>query len=161
MTRGGRKPGPPPPGLLSFEAAAAEIAGHIADRTAFIVSVPPALTASAAGRLAAIRDCRWYADNGEQVIVLAGRGIAMAAALDALAPGSAACVAVIPKTVSAGRLSRVLGQEIPADGSQDLIVLKPGRRGPFETPVLLVQALDQVYPGTAAAYEAADVRRLS
>jgi hypothetical protein len=157
-----RKPAAPPPELLPREDAAAQIAGYLADRTAYVIAVPPALVTSAAGRLAGIGTCRWYADNGALTLVLRGRAIAAAGAVGALAPDATTAVAVVPKAVPARRLSGVLGHEIPADGSKDLVMLAgEDQAGTYTWPMLLVLALDRVYPGTAARITASALSRLS
>jgi hypothetical protein len=49
--------------------AIADIAAHLMDRDAFVISVPPALVPTAAYRLKALTACTWYSDNGTGIIM--------------------------------------------------------------------------------------------
>jgi hypothetical protein len=141
--------------------AVADITARIVDRDAFVVSVPPAALATAADRLAAIPGCTWYADNGTSgVLRLTTEALPVVAVFEALLPGATAAVAIVPKTVRAADLAAVLGHPIPADGSQDLVMLQDSD-AVINWPALLVAALDRASPGFAARLAANDLRSLS
>lgn len=146
------------PVVMTRAEAVRVIAGHIADRTAFVISVPPDFVASAAARLGAVRACTWYADNGSGTVMqLTGTSIRVAGALDELLPGLTAAVAIVPKTVPAAELAAAMRHDIPGDGSQDLVLLHDDDAVPFTWPLLLVAALDHVDPGFAARLAADEV----
>jgi hypothetical protein len=125
-----RPPSPPGPNPQCRPVPRADavraIAAHVADRTAFVISVPPALLESAAYCLRSIAACDCYLDNGlDAVFRLSGEYVPLAEVMAALLPTAmTSAVFTVPKTVSAATLSQALqGQEIPADGSQDLVLL--------------------------------------
>jgi hypothetical protein len=101
------------------------IAAHVADRTAFVISAPPAMVESAARCLRGIGTGDCYMDNGlDAVFRLSGAYVALAEVMAGLLPGTAAAVFTVPKTVPAARLSEALqGQPVPGDGSRDLVLL--------------------------------------
>jgi len=140
------------PVMVDRAEAVRVIAGHIADRDAFVISIPPAFVASAAARLHAVRACAWYTDNGTGVVMqLAGRGIQAAGVLDELLPGLTAAVAIVPKTVPAAELAAAMRHAIPGDGSQDLVLLHGGGEADaIVWPVLLVDALARIDPAFVA-----------
>jgi hypothetical protein len=61
-----------------------------------------------------------------------------------------AAVGTVPKTVPARTLSDVLGQDIPDDGSRDLIFLHGEEGEPIVWPPLFADALAVVDPAAAA-----------
>jgi hypothetical protein len=118
---------------------------------------------SAAYCLRCIGGCDCYLDNGlDAVFWLSGEYLPLAQAMAALLPTAmTAAVFTVPKTVSAATLSQALqGQEIPADGSQDLVLLHADENM-VEFPRLLVEALALVDPDVPMQLAANDIRTLS
>ena len=161
-----RQPGQPGPNSRCMPVPRAEavraIAAHIADRTAFVISAPPAIVESAAHCLRAIGEGDCYMDNGlDTVFRLCGEYVALAEVMAGLLPGTAAAVFTVPKIVPAARLSEALqGQHVPEDGSQDLVLLHADE-GLVQFPTLLIEALALVDPAAAMQFAVNDVRRLS
>jgi hypothetical protein len=158
-----RQPDPNPQCMPVPRAAAVRaIAAHVADRTAFVISAPPAILESAAHCLSGIGEGDCYMDNGlDAVFRLSGQYVALAEVMAGLLPDLTAAVFTVPKTVPAARLSEALqGHPIPEDGSQDLVLLHADENR-VEFPLLLVEALARVDPDIAMQLDANDVRRLS
>lgn len=134
--------------LISRDRAVQQLAGHITARDSYIITVPPAALAAMAERLDDLTGWMAYVDNGTGLILRTGqRGT-----LDIThMVSSAATVVVVPRTTPAGELSAVIGQEIPADGSQDIVILTGPPGAPVFWPALFVAALDLTAPETAAA----------
>jgi hypothetical protein len=134
------------------------LAGHIADRDAFvIVGCPPDWVGELAETLREISTWTGYLDAGiSTVLRTSNPGVLTLVA--ALAP--VAVVVTIPKTVPAAEIAAALGQPIPDDGSQDLVMLCDPDR-PAIWPVLFVDALAKVDPKTAATIYASDLRNQS
>lgn len=164
--RKARKAGQPGPNPQCKPIARAEavraIAAHVADRTAFVISAPPAMLEGAARCLRKIGTGDCYMDNGlHAVFLLSGEYVALAEGMAGLLPGTTAAVFTVPKTVSAATLSQALqGQEIPANGSQDLVLLHSDENR-VEFPRLLAEALALVDPDVAMQLAANDIRTLS
>jgi hypothetical protein len=143
--------------------AVSDIGAHIADRDAFVISIPPALIASAAARLSALPSCTWYADNGSEIVMrLAVPSIPVIEAIDMLLPGMTAAAAIVPKTVPAAQLAAALSHvtEIPGDGSRDLVMLQDDS-GPVIWPRLLADALASVDQAFACQLAVNDLHGLS
>lgn len=149
-------------GALRFvprEEAVQALAAAIADRTHFIVSLPPSLIAECvlAARFAKLPSgWRVYFDNGMSTTLSVDTPkLVEAVELGAfMAPfGSLVGVATIPKTTPARRIREALGvsEEIPHDGSRDLLMIHEPRLAwqGFFYPMLLVEALDIVDPTVA------------
>lgn len=143
--------------LVDRQDAVAAIAAHLADRTAFIINIPPALISTAVEHLESIPGWTGHFDNGTPAVLRTGAGslsLGVAQLLEALgAPFTA--VVTVPKTVPAADLGRALDRDIPADGSQDIIGLYEG--GPIVWPMLFVEALDRVDPQAAAQLRASGI----
>ncbi len=160
-----RKPGQPGPNPQCKPVARAEavraIAAHVADRTAFVISAPPAMVGSAARCLRGIGAGDCYMDNGLAVVFrLSGEYVALAEVMAGLLPGTAAAVFTVPKTIPAARLSEALqGHPIPEDGSQDLVLLHVGEDR-VEFPRLLLEAVALVDPDAVMQLAANDLRSL-
>lgn len=144
--------------VIPRESAVRRIAAHIADRDAFIVVVPPGLLDTLAAGLVDVPDWTGYADNGTRMVLRTDQPGAL---LVVEAVSVATAVVIVPKTVPAGVLAEALGQEIPADGSQDLVLLHEDERGPLIWPRLFVDALEIVDPAVAAHLHANDLAGLS
>lgn len=141
--------------VIGRPAAVHQIAAPLADRSAFVIVTPPDLVADIAPRLGRL-PTGWtaYLDNGTPVVVATGepKAIALMAALSL--PGGITAVVTVPKTVPAVMLTEAVGQEVPADGSQDLIMLHSGWNRPIIWPMLFVDALEQVDPRATAQIRA-------
>lgn len=140
--------------LIPRHEAVRAVADAVADRTSFVVLVPPALMRAVARSLSGIPRWRALVDNGTETVLSTNLpGLLPMSGL--LSPTSG--VLLIPKTVSARRIGRAFGQHVPADGSRDLLHLtEPGGRS-TGYPGLFVAALDSVDPTSAAAIRAAAV----
>ena len=147
--------------IVPREAAVREIAGHIADRDAFIIGVPPGALAFATKVLRKLDGSACYLDIGVPVVtVLRSPNLGEAADMAATQmPGTAIAVYTIPKTIPARHLSRLVGRDIPADGSQDLIMLQDCEAANW--PTLLLDAIGRVDPQFAATMYANDSRNMS
>ena len=135
--------------LIDRDDAVAAIAGAIADRHSFVIVAPPDTVAGLAGCLTTVAGWTGYLDNGTPTVLCTDQPAA-ATVLDGLAVPTA-MVVTVPKTVPAATLGEALGQEIPADGSQDLVLLCGDEEGPLVWPLLFVDALAPVDPRAAAA----------
>jgi hypothetical protein len=146
--------------VIHRDQALKAIAGHIADRDAFVVLVPPAMLDTVTHALRRTPQWRGYIDNGTGIILRADAATATALMplMGALGIPTAA-VLTVPKTVPASVLGEALGQHIPADGSQDIIGIHDG--GPLIWPLLFVDALALVDPAAAAQLRALDIATAS
>ena len=138
--------------------AVAEIAAHLADRTAFVVAVPVKLSGPIAVGLKRVPDWTCYIDGGEEFVV---RTQEPWVPEDASHKTLAAFVVVVPKTVPAATLSTAFDRPIPADGSEDVVILTPPDESGVTYPALFVDALELADPEVAAYIRATDVRGLS
>jgi hypothetical protein len=129
---------------IDRQEAVKAIAGHIADRDAFVVSVPPQLIQAVASRIDRLPKWTAFVDNGTD-LVMTTSGFRMMAVIDLLVDTTA--VLTVPKTVAASTLSEVVGQDVPADGSQDIVMLHTGA-APYIWPLLFLDALEVVDPGS-------------
>lgn len=143
--------------LLDRDQAVKNIAAHIADRDAYVITAPPDTLPRLSRTLDGVPSWSAYLDNGTPVILRTDRAGALIVA-DLLV--ETAGVLIVPKTVPAAALSRVVGQDVPADGSQDLVVLMP-HEGPIFWPLLFVDALDIVDPQVAATLRAHHIPNLN
>ena len=162
-----RRPRRPARGAATFlpvdrGQAVRHLAACLADRTAFVISASS--VGDAASSLCGLSSAECFMDNGTDLVFkLSGDAIAAAALMDELMPGAVAAVFTVPKTVPAAQLAgllRISADLIPADGSQDLIVLHRSADR-IDWPVLLVEALALVDPETAMQLAANDLRNLS
>ncbi len=144
--------------ILDRDEAVQRIAGHIADRDAYVVTAPPYTLPTLSRTLDSLSGWFAYLDSGTPAILHTDRAGALLVA-DLLM--DTAAVIVVPKTVAAAELSKVLGQDVPADGSQDLVVLMPPDGGPIFWPLLFVDALEVVDPPVAAQLRAHHIPNLN
>jgi hypothetical protein len=146
--------------VLDRQSAVDQLAGHIADRTGFLVVAPPSAVATLAARLHRL-PAGWtaYVDHGVPAVLATNIPRALGV-LDVLGVPYCAVVAV-PKTVPARTLSDVLGQDLPDDGSRDLIFLHDEEGQAIVWPLLFVDALAIVDPAAAAAIHVNALTNLS
>lgn len=144
--------------ILDRDKAVQRIADRIADRDAYVITAPPDTLPLLSRTLDGIPGWTAYLDSGIPAILHTDRAGALLVA-DLLM--DTAAVIVVPKTVPASELSKVVGQEVPADGSQDLVVLMPPDGGPIFWPLLFVDALAIVDPPVAAQLRAHQIRNLN
>ncbi|MET8134663.1 hypothetical protein ABZV24_22370 [Streptomyces sp. NPDC005251] len=137
--------------FLARDTAVHQIAQHIADRDAYLVTCPPTTLPILSRALDSLPAWSAYLDNGTGAVLRTDRAGALLVA-DLLM--ETAGVLVVPKTVPAVELGQVVGQDIPADGSQDLVVLMPPGGEPIFWPLLFIDALDIVDPTVAAQLRA-------
>ncbi|MER7838439.1 hypothetical protein ABTY98_21755 [Streptomyces sp. NPDC096040] len=143
--------------LIDRDTAVQQIAAHIADRDAYVITTPPDALPRLSRSLENLSSWGAYLDSGTPVVLRTGRAGALLV-VDMLM--ETAGVLVVPKTVPAAELGKVVGQDIPADGSQDLVVLMP-REGPIFWPLLFVDALEIVDPAVAATLRANHIPNLN
>lgn len=143
--------------LISRATAVQQIADHIADRDHYVITAPPEALAALAQTLRLVDTWAGYLDNGAGMILRTDRPGVLAIS-NLLAP--AVGVITVPKTVPAAVLTEALGQEVPDDGSQDIVILMPGGP-PAYFPLLFVEALDIVDPRTAAQLRAHHIPNLN
>ncbi len=149
---------------LTREQAVTRISAPIADRFAYVIlTTPDALTAGLPERLTLLPP-GWlaYLDRGDDCVLETDNAgaISLAAALFPVA-----VIITVPKTIPASVLSEALGQEVPPDGSQDLIMLTTdlekacGWPGPERQvwPEIFLDALDRVDPDMVSAIRAAAI----
>ena len=137
--------------IIDRATAVQEIAGRIRDRDAYVITAPPDTLPLLSRTLDGISSWSAYLDSGTPAILRTDRAGALLVA-DLLM--ETAGVIVVPKSVPAAELSKVVGQEVPADGSQDLVVLMPPDGGPVFWPLIFVDALEVVDPPVAAQLRA-------
>ncbi len=147
--------------VMPRDSAVREIGTRVGDQTAFIIAVPPDALARVARALRGLPGTDCYLDIGASgVFSLRSPHLAEVATLvRGQPPGTACAVFTVPKTIPARRLSKLLGVEIPADGSQDLVMIQT--RGLFDLPALLVDAIGVHDPRFAAEIYANDLRNQS
>jgi hypothetical protein len=140
--------------LLHRDRAALEISGRIAGEADYLITVPPGALLPLCDTLDALTSWTAYLDSGTPLVVRAERsGTVRNIALR----GAAAGVIIAPKAVPAAALTEALGQLLPPDGSQDLIVLTSPDGGPIFWPLLFVDALDLIDPDAAAQLRASRI----
>jgi hypothetical protein len=142
---------------LDRAAAIRRIADHLADQDAFVITVPPHELNAFGHSIKNVQSWTAYLDNGTGHILRTDTPGALLVA-ELLFPTAA--VVVVPKTVPATVLSEALGQEVPADGSRDIVILT-SQGGPTYYPMLFINALDIVSPSTAALLRANHLPNLS
>lgn len=142
--------------------AVSDIAARIDAKDTFIVSVPPEALHGAAAQLRKLRTATCYLDCGMPgVLRLRSPHLKEAADLAAIQPsGTMSAVYLVPKTIPAAALSKLLGSEVPPDGSQDLVMLQAADGQPG-LALLAVDAISMLDPAMAAAFQAADIRNMS
>lgn len=144
--------------LLSRDTAVQQIARHIADRDAYVITVPPTSLPRLSSALTELKGWHAYLDNGTPAVMRTDRAGALRVA-DLLM--ETAGVIVVSKTVPAAELTEIVGQDVPADGSQDLVVLMPTDGSPIFWPLLFVDALAIVDPPVAAKLRAHHIPNLN
>lgn len=140
--------------LLDRETAVRRIGDALADRTAFVITMPPGTVSVLAARLSPVPAWCAYLDNGTPTALATSDPTCLRTAA-ALAPMVG--VLIVPKTVPATQLSDVVGQVVPADGSQDVVILTASSRtgSPVFWPLLFIDAVSRVDPQLAAQLRAA------
>jgi hypothetical protein len=131
--------------VISRREAVDRIAAHYRGRDAYLVAAGPQQAAGALEALAPVAGCTAYLDQGDSETVMTVTGPALQVMPDVMDAGQApvAAVVAIPKTVPARRLSRVLANDIPADGSRDMIMLTTDDGRHMAYPLILVEAIEQ------------------
>ena len=135
--------------IVDRDTAVKAIGDAIADLHSFVVVAPPSAVASLADCLTHVPDWTGYIDNGTPMVLCTDQPAAVTV-LNVLALPTT-MVVTVPKTVPAATLGDALGQEIPADGSHDLVLLCGDEETPTTLPLLFVDALGRVDPRVAAA----------
>jgi len=142
--------------LIDNTEAVDRLAASLTTRQDFIILSAPEHINKLASRLRAIPP-GWtaYLANRSPRVLVTGDPILMAASAGMCPPGGVTAVVTAPKsTTPAAALSRIFEQEIPADGSRDVILLlTPGGQGQVAQswPLLFINALEQVDPASAAS----------
>lgn len=148
--------------VISHATATDRIASHYADRTAFIVLAGLDLDLHIAARLDTLAEWTAYAvDAAGQVMVTDNLALLRARSVATELFGiPSITLFTVPKTVPAADLGTALGEDVPDDGSRDVImVAKPG--APIAFPMVFVDALRRVDPAAAMSLDALDLARMS
>ena len=160
MSNRRRVPGKSTPAaaLMPYRDAVRLVADSLADRTEFVVSVPPHMLRTVAAEAAGLPG-RWLLDSarGPVLQVSAPTVLIVAALIGELA----AAVVLIPKTTPAARIRAVFGDTVPDDGSRDLLIIGGEEDTTAFCPGLLADAIGRVDPVAAAQLAARDIRNLS
>ncbi|MDJ0341777.1 hypothetical protein [Streptomyces sp. PH10-H1] len=138
--------------------AVKRIADHIADRDSYVITVPPDALTSFAHRLCDIPDWNAYLDNGTGTVLHTGHALTLLAC-DLII--ETAAVVIVPKTVPTAVLTEAVGRDVPADGSQDIVILTGPAGRPVFWPLLLVDAIEIVDPAVAAQLRANQIHNLN
>jgi hypothetical protein len=144
--------------VVTYLAAVRHIADCLDDRTHFVAGIPPHMIETAASATAGVPG-RWFLDSGASTVVQASGTAALA--LASLLGDLAAAVVTIPKTVPHALIRGALGDLVPADGSQDIIMVGADDDTVTMWPRLLTAAIAIVDPAAASLLAANDVRNLS
>lgn len=129
-----------------------QIKSCLMDRTKFII-LPPAHMAGQVVSIivsGGVDGFSVYADIGRDEVIFFKNTLEVHL-IERYVPAS--FVILIPKTVSAELLGEVLGQEIPQDGSNDIIALS-GESGEIAWPSIFLEVMDQVDPQFSAGIRA-------
>lgn len=144
--------------ILERDHAVHTIAAHLADRDSYVITVPPYAITPMATRLCATANHTAYLDTGLPFILATDEGATLAA-VGTLVP--MAIVLTVPKTVPPSVLARAIGQPVPDDGSQDIVIIQRRDGRATHWPVLFVDALEAVDPRAAAEIRANQVQNLN
>lgn len=144
------------------DVAVTDIAARLADRDAFVLLGQPDATRAIGERIDQAGDWTCYIDNGTDNVLRINdlTRLALATTVTATLGLPTVAVFLVPKTVPAKVLADALGQEIPADGSRDIIGLYE-REHPLIWPMMFVEALERVDPQAALVLHANALGKLS
>ncbi|GAA2347238.1 hypothetical protein [Dactylosporangium salmoneum] len=148
--------------VIDHATAVDRIADCYADRTAFIVLAGLNLDLHVARRLDPFAAWTAYVINTSGMVLVTGdlQLLIAQSTLADIVGAQSITMFTVPKTVPARKLSKALGQEIPTDGSRDILICSaPGE--PIVWPMVFVEVLRRVDPKAAASLEANDLARLS
>lgn len=139
----------------SRDTAVRRIAARLADRTHYVMSVPPPAIVAVATGLRDVPDWSAYLDAGLPAVMRChdARALAVLAVLS----GPMCAVVTVPKTVPPDVLSTITRTEVPADGSRDVLIVHLGEDVPMIWPLLFVDALAVLDPAVAAQIRAYDI----
>jgi hypothetical protein len=158
-----RKARSPQPGaftILSRQGAVSRIAAAFADRTAYIVAGDMGALATVMERISEPGAVCFFDQGMTTVLAVKGEPITRMPEVLALLPAPIRAVAIatmtVPKTVPARVLGAAVGQEVPADGSQDVLMVRSADASEQVWPVLLIEAIGRSDPESAMAIAAAD-----
>ncbi|NUP17100.1 MAG: hypothetical protein HOZ81_13525 [Streptomyces sp.] len=141
--------------LLQRPEAVRAIADTLADRTAYLITLPPGAAPLLAPSLDGIDGWTAYLDNGSgDVLATSDTGILCLAQAECLSSGAVR----IPKSVHLDVISQIIRHRVPTDGSKDVFILTSKGGQPAYWPLLLVDAIDQVDAVMAARLRAHGVR---
>jgi hypothetical protein len=133
------------------------IAAHLADRDAFVLLVPPGMVPTTARCLATVARWTGYLDVGLPTVLRTHNSHALETLPLVVSHFGTSTTAVItvPKTIPAAVLATFLSEQLPDDGSRDIIAIH--ETGPLQWPLLFIDALTQVDPAAAAQLHANDL----
>jgi hypothetical protein len=136
--------------------AVRRIADHLADRDSFVITLGPATIPAVRTTLDQIPTWTLYLDSGLADVTRTNQLEQLLRA--ELFP--TAGVLTVPKTVPAHILRAVVGQALPDDGSQDVVILQ-NPDGTVDWPALFVDAVELVNPAIAAGLRTHEPAHLS
>lgn len=142
-------------GPIDRELAAEHIASRIKARDSYVITAPPSALSRLSESFEDISGWAAYLDTGLELVLRTDSAsvLLVTDVVDSLMSATTAAVIVVSKTVPASVLATAVGQEVPADGSRDLLVLHAAE-GVVFWPTLFVDALDIVDPLVAAQLRA-------
>ncbi|MCW2898724.1 MAG: hypothetical protein JWO67_989 [Streptosporangiaceae bacterium] len=143
--------------LIARAEAVHLIAGHLADRDRYVIVAPPDVVEALADSIGTIPDWTAYLDTGIALVTRTSAAAAMRLSRMLL---PTAAVVTVPKTVPPAAISEALDHDVPADGSQDVIILADPEQQ-MDWPLLFVDAVAMVDPRLATVIRANDIRNLS
>lgn len=137
---------------ITRDRAVTDLAGHFADRDAFVMMVNPTHLAALVERLHLLPEWTAYIDaSADDVIRTDDPGVLLL--MDVLMPR--AVVLTIPKTVPAAVIGDALDEPFPDDGSRDILMLGFTPGAPMVWSLLFLDALERVDPAMVAEIRAA------
>lgn len=145
-----------PTGMLAREHAVEVVADCIRRRMHYVVVGAPSLVSGVMQRLSDQKHT-WsaFVESAAPVILVTNEEAVVEVMTMLAGPDSHIIVLTVPKSVPASVLADIVGQPVPADGSQDLFVLS-ALNEQIQWPVLFIDALDEVDPVAASQIRAAE-----
>jgi hypothetical protein len=148
--------------LITHDVATDQLAAHLADRDVFIVIASPDITALIADQISDLPTWTAYLidDRGTVTETDELNALTLQRTVCVLIGAQTQALFTVPKTVPATQLSGLLAEEIPPDGSRDVITITPPG-GLICWPMPFVEAIRRIDPRVAAQIEANSLGNLS
>ena len=153
--------------IITLDEAAGRIAERLKARDSWAVVIPPAAFSIAVRRIGKLFGAVVYADNGGATAIAVSTPAAAAELVESTdavgmlstmvgADYIATGVAIVPKTVPHGLFQRTLGQKIPTNSAQDILLIQNPLGEPFRQawPTLFLNACELFDPGSTVEIRA-------